>query len=96
VILLLLLALAKPPCYGDGHNAYRSAQSKRVFRLANPCPGGPDKGKLHECRGYIIDHICPLECCGPDWPSNMQWQTKAESKAKDKWEGDCKRSCKKK
>jgi hypothetical protein len=23
---------------------------------------------------------------GPDTPSNMQWQTRAEAKAKDKWE----------
>jgi hypothetical protein len=37
----------------------------------------------------VIDHICPLACCGRDAPSNMQWQTTAESKAKDRWERDC-------
>lgn len=98
MILLLLLALAspKPACYGDGHNAHRSMQAKRIFMNAHPCPGGVDRGKTNKCAGYIIDHICPLECCGPDVASNMQWQTKADSKAKDKWEGNCKRSCKKK
>ncbi|MEO8483108.1 MAG: HNH endonuclease signature motif containing protein [Acidobacteriota bacterium] len=36
--------------------------------------------------GYIIDHIIPLACHGPDDPSNMQWQTVEEAKAKDKIE----------
>ena len=42
--------------------------------------------KLSCCPGYVIDHIKPLTCNGADDPSNMQWQTKAEGKAKDKWE----------
>ena len=37
----------------------------------------------------VVDHICPLKCYGKDDASNMQWQTKAEAKAKDAWEGDC-------
>lgn len=41
--------------------------------------------------GYVVDHRVPLECGGSDSPSNMQWQTKAEAKAKDKTEGDCRR-----
>src|SRR5262245_53217310 len=28
-------------------------------------------------RGYVVDHIVPLECGGADTPSNMQWQTAA-------------------
>ena len=42
----------------------------------------------HKCGhcGYIIDHVIPLACGGPDVPSNMQWQTIAEGKAKDRWE----------
>ena len=36
--------------------------------------------------GYVIDHIVPLACGGADAPSNMQWQTVAEAKAKDKTE----------
>ena len=36
--------------------------------------------------GYVIDHIIPLACGGSDTPSNMQWQTIAAAKAKDKTE----------
>jgi hypothetical protein len=34
----------------------------------------------------VIDHIEPLACGGADSPANMQWQTIAEAKKKDKWE----------
>jgi hypothetical protein len=34
----------------------------------------------------VIDHIKPLACGGLDAPSNMQWQTVAAAKAKDKTE----------
>jgi hypothetical protein len=34
----------------------------------------------------VIDHIQPLASGGADSLSNMQWQTKAEAKGKDKWE----------
>jgi hypothetical protein len=34
----------------------------------------------------MIDHIDPLKRGGADAPSNMQWQTKSDAKAKDKWE----------
>lgn len=41
--------------------------------------------------GYVVDHIKPLACGGCDVPSNMQWQTIAEGKAKDKIErNNCK------
>jgi len=36
--------------------------------------------------GYVIDHKVPLKRGGSDRPSNMQWQTKAAAKEKDKWE----------
>jgi len=36
--------------------------------------------------GYVIDHVRPLACGGADAPSNMQWQTSAAAKAKDKVE----------
>ena len=42
--------------------------------------------------GYIVDHIIPLACGGLDEPSNMQWQSVADAKAKDKIERkDCRK-----
>ena len=43
-------------------------------------------GYPHGRPGYRVDHIVPLACCGADDPSNMQWQTIAQAKAKDKVE----------
>jgi hypothetical protein len=34
----------------------------------------------------VIDHVVPLKRGGADSSQNMQWQTKAEAKAKDKIE----------
>jgi hypothetical protein len=62
----------------------RSQSAKVEFKQQHPCPAtGAQKGP---CKGYVIDHIKPLACGGADAPSNMQWQTKADAKAKDKWE----------
>jgi hypothetical protein len=41
------------------------------------------------CPGYVVDHVKALECGGVDEPSNMQWQTIAAGKAKDKTERNC-------
>ena len=43
-------------------------------------------GYPHGRPGYVVDHIKPLSRGGSDTPGNMQWQTKEEAKAKDKWE----------
>jgi len=45
-----------------------------------------ETGYPHGRPGYIIDHVVPLSKGGADNPGNMQWQTKVEAKAKDKWE----------
>jgi hypothetical protein len=51
---------------------------------SNPCPStGKTSGA---CRGYVMDHVRPLACGGPDTSSNLQWQTTQEAKAKDKVE----------
>ena len=43
-------------------------------------------GYPHGRPGYVIDHVVPLSRGGSDSPGNMQWQTKADAKAKDRWE----------
>ncbi len=54
----------------------RSSSARREFERENPKPGP----------GYVIDHIIPLKRGGADSPSNMQWQSAADAKAKDKIE----------
>lgn len=56
----------------------RSMAAKRKFMKLSGYPHGRP--------GYVVDHIIPLKDGGCDCPSNMQWQTKAAAKAKDKWE----------
>jgi len=65
----------------------RSSAAKHSFERQHPCPStGRVSGR---CPGYVVDHVKPLECGGADAPSNMQWQTVADGKAKDKTEGRC-------
>jgi len=62
----------------------RNPEAKSQFRRGHPCPStGRTSG---HCPGYVIDHVRPLKHGGADDASNMQWQTKAEAKAKDKVE----------
>jgi hypothetical protein len=56
----------------------RSESAKRQFQKQSGYPGGR--------KGYVVDHIVPLACGGADAPSNMQWQTEAAAKAKDRTE----------
>lgn len=87
LLLALLLAaapahVAHPLCWADGHNHHRSKAAVRAFKRAHPCPGGPDQGSRLRCRGYQVDHIVSLACCGPDAPQNMQWLTDEENRKK--------------
>jgi hypothetical protein len=83
----------------DGHTAHASVQrdkhgkihrseaAKASFERQSPCPAtGRTSGR---CPGYVVDHVRALECGGEDAPSNMQWQTTADAKAKDRTERLC-------
>ncbi len=64
------------------YKAERCGQRCIQTRAPLPVDGRPSG----PCPDYVIDHINPLACGGADDPSNLQWQTKAEAKSKDKWE----------
>jgi hypothetical protein len=63
---------------------HRSAGARHHFKQLHPCP--TTGHSTRKCPGYVIDHVKPLACGDADHPSNMQWQTVADAKAKDKWE----------
>ena len=56
----------------------RSEAARHAFARQTGYPSGRP--------GYVIDHIKPLACGGADAPANMQWETIAQGKAKDKIE----------
>jgi len=47
-------------------------------------------GYAHGRPGWVVDHIFALCKGGLDVPENMQWQTVAAAKKKDRVECDCK------
>jgi hypothetical protein len=69
----------------DAHGRIaRDPHAKEAFRKTHPCPA---TGKTYgACPGYVVDHIRALKHGGADDPSNMQWQTRAAAKAKDRVE----------
>src|SRR5918996_535463 len=77
--LVALAPLAAAPA-----ESRRPSTAEIHFRLDNPCPV---TGEIHgPCKGYVIDRIIPIVCGGAEAPENMQWQTLAEAKEKDRWE----------
>lgn len=85
VIFSAVLAFA-----AASESAPRSAAARAEFKRQQPCPAtGQPRGP---CAGYVIDHITPLCAGGPDTPGNMQWQTVADAKIKDRAErAQCRR-----
>ena len=61
----------------SGHIARRPGAREQFMRETGYPHGRPD---------YVIEDIIPLKRGGADSPSIMQWQTKADAKAKDRWE----------
>jgi hypothetical protein len=74
-----LLAAAAPAA-----ERQRPSNAEIHFRLANPCPAtGETSGA---CPGYVVDRVIPVTCGGAENAENMQWQTLAEAREKDRWE----------
>lgn len=78
VAALVLSFSAAAWAQSSRHRQQRSFSAKREFMKITGFPHGRP--------GYVIDHIIPLACGGADDPSNMQWQTREDAKAKDEWE----------
>lgn len=68
----------KPRATHESHRIHRSKAAKDDFMR--------ESGHPHGWPGHVVDHIVPLACGGSDSPSNMQWQTVEDGKAKDKVE----------
>jgi hypothetical protein len=80
-IVVIAAAVAAGPLSA---REYRSREVTREFQREHPCPStGLTTGA---CPGYRKDHVKALACGGPDAVSNMQWQTIAAARAKDRWE----------
>ena len=91
VIIAIVAALAVALAAGDADaKPNRSRFQRAVFVKAHHCPStGKARGA---CPGYVVDHIKPLCAGGSDHHSNMQWQTVADAKAKDRIERELCRS----
>jgi len=70
------------PVERDNNGIKRSEHATDEFKKSHPCPSTNKSSGF--CPGYVIDHVKPLKRGGADDPSNMQWQTTADAKAKDK------------
>jgi hypothetical protein len=77
----LIIMATLPSAYAK-HS--RSSVVKAEFQRQHPCPlTGKRRGA---CPGWVKDHVTPLCAGGPDAVSNMQWQTVADAKVKDRAE----------
>lgn len=83
IILGMLLAAFAT----DAAKTHRDPAARAEFQRLHPCPANGER--RGPCPGYVVDHIRALACGGADTPDNMQWQTVAEGKAKDRWEIHC-------
>ena len=81
IMLLLNLLLFSTSSFAVEN---RDPAQVRLFKKTNICPSTHKFSQ--KCPGYVVDHIQAIDCGGLDAPSNMQYQTIADGKAKDKIE----------
>lgn len=88
LILVAVIAFGMSPV--TLANDSRNPATVRAFKRINPCPA--NGRKYGACPGWVMDHVKPLKCGGRDLIENIQWQTRADSLRKDRWEirGDSK------
>lgn len=86
ITLVLSLAIAMTMISAPVNAVPRSYSAKAEFARRVACPA-TNKHTV-SCKGYVIDHKKALDCGGKDQWQNMQWQTVAAAKAKDKIERD--------
>jgi hypothetical protein len=87
-VSLVIGILAGSVVPATGREEHRSTAVASEFQREHPCPATRDTRGA--CPGYVKDHVRPLACGGPDAVDNIQWQTAADAKAKDRWERrDC-------
>jgi hypothetical protein len=80
--LILVVAMTLASSSHLSAKEYRSREVTREFQREHPCPStGLTMGA---CPGYRKDHVVPLACGGPDVVSNLQWQTIAAARTKDR------------
>jgi hypothetical protein len=80
IALTIALAYAGPLSAAE----HRSRAVTQEFQREHPCPStGLTTGA---CPGYRKDHMKALACGGADAVWNLQWQTVADARAKDRWE----------
>ena len=73
--------LREPATSSETRTARSTGAGRRRHRSA--MTSLPSTGRTRgACPGYEVDQVRPLACGGPDAPSNMQWVTKAENRAK--------------
>jgi hypothetical protein len=60
----------------------RNHTARAEFGRMNPCPSTGKTGGT--CPGYVVDHFKSLCAGGADVACNMQWQSKADAKVKDR------------
>lgn len=91
ILLLPALAFAQDPARDDLGRIKRNPKVIRLFRATVPCPATGQTER--HCPGYVVDHKIALACAKTeeeraalDSLPNLQWQTVAEAKAKDRIE----------
>ena len=70
--------VTRAPARDENGRIRRSEAVRREFLRATGHPNG--------WPGHVVDHVVPLCAGGADDPSNMQWQTVGDAKAKDRQE----------